>query len=185
MTGVQTCALPICGDATVSFTLTNTDASLPATTSVNIPIATTFSSPAGSGSETLALSLVPTTTIPQAAAAPTLDGTESPAEYPGAALDLSRIWQGAGNCPAASFGIDCGSAPGSTPGDATSTYAKVTWHDDALYLFINVRDDYQSYAATPAECVGHWLADSVEILIDPRGNSMETLMETATTEIYT
>ena len=87
------------GDATVSFTLTNTDASLPTTTSVNIPIMTTFSSPAGSGSETLALSLVPTTTIPQAAAAPTLDGTESPAEYPGAALDLSRIWQGAGNCP--------------------------------------------------------------------------------------
>ena len=169
------------GDTTVSFTLTNTDASLPATTSVNIPIETTFSSPAGSGSETLALSLVPTTSIPQAPAAPTLDGTESPAEYPGVALDLSRIWQGAGNCPAASFGVDCGSAPGSTPGDPTSTYAKVAWHDDALYLFINVRDDYQSYAATPAECVGHWLADSVEILIDPRGNSMETLMETATT----
>ena len=35
-------------------------------------------------------------------------------------------------------------------------------------------DDFQSYAVTPAECVAHWLADSVEILIDPRGNASQT-----------
>jgi LmbE family N-acetylglucosaminyl deacetylase len=168
-------------DATVSFTLTNTDTSLPANQTASIPITTTFSSPAGSGSETLALSLVPTTTIPQATAAPVPDGVESAGEYTGAALDLSRIWQGGGNCPPASFGVDCGSAAGSSPGDPNSTYARVTWHDDSLYVFVHVRDDYQSYAITPAECVGHWLADSVEILIDPRGNSMEEMLETATT----
>jgi LmbE family N-acetylglucosaminyl deacetylase len=168
------------GDATVTFTLTSTDTSLPANQNVNVPIETTFSSPAGSGSEPLALSLVPTTTIAQATAAPALDGAESAGEYPGPALDLSRIWQGAGNCPPASFGVDCGSAPGSTPGDPNSTYARVTWHDDALYFFVHVRDEFQSYAVTPEECIGHWLADSVEILIDPRGNGSATNMDTAT-----
>lgn len=168
------------GDTTVNFSLTNTDTSLPANQSVNVTVTTTFSSPAGSGSETLAMSLVPTTTVPQAAAAPTLDGAEGAGEYAGPALDLGRIWQGAGNCPAASQGVDCGSAPGSTPGDPNSTYAKVTWHDDALYFFVHVRDEFQSYAVTPEECLGHWLADSVEILIDPRGNGNVTNMDTAT-----
>jgi LmbE family N-acetylglucosaminyl deacetylase len=172
--------LPPGGEGTVTFSLTNTDSSLPANQNASIPITTTFSSPAGSGSETLALSLVPTTTIPQAAAAPTLDAAEGAGEYAGPALDLGRIWQGAGNCPPAVQGIDCGSAPGSTPGDPSSTYAKVTWHDDALYFFVHVRDEFQSYAVTPQECVGHWLADSVELLIDPRGNGSATNMDTAT-----
>jgi LmbE family N-acetylglucosaminyl deacetylase len=172
--------LPPGGDATVTFSLTSTDTTLPANQLVNVPIETSFSSPSGSAGETLALSLVPTTTVPQAAAAPTLDGAEGAGEYAGPALDLGRIWQGANNCPPASQGVDCGSAPGSTPGDPNSTYAKVAWHDDALYVFVHVRDEFQSYAVTPDECVGHWLADSVEILIDPRGNGSATNMDTAT-----
>jgi len=56
--------------------------------------------------------------------------------------------------------------------------------NDALYVFVHVRDDFQSYAVTPRECVAHWLADSVEILIDPRGNSSETNMETAATFVF-
>src|SRR5207253_1958269 len=162
------------GDTQVLFTLTNTDTSLPANQSVNIPITTTFSSPSGSAGETLSMSLVPVTTIPQASAAPTLDGTESPGEYPGPALDISRLWQGSPCSPA---GTDCGSS--GAVGDPTSTYARVTWNDDALYLFIHVRDDYQSYAVTPRQCVAHWLADSVEILIDPRGNGSQQLLDTA------
>ena len=68
------------------------------------------------------------------------------------------------------LGVDCGTT--GTVGDpATSTYAKVTWHDDDLYFFVHVRDEFQSYAVTPAECVAHWLADSVEIMIDPRGTA--------------
>ena len=98
----------------------------------------------------------------------------------GPALDLGRIWQGAGGCPAAAQGVDCGSAPGSSPGDPNSTFAKVTWFNDALYVFVHVRDEFQSYAVTPSECVAHWLADSVEILLDPRGNGTVTNMDTAT-----
>jgi GlcNAc-PI de-N-acetylase/Carbohydrate family 9 binding domain-like len=153
------------GDTTVTFKLTNTDTSLPATQNVSIPIKT------ATGSETLTLTLVPTTTIPQAQ--PVVDGTAGPGEYPGPTLDLGRIWQGATGCTGVE---DCGV---SSTGEGNT--AKVTWSDDALYFFIHVRDDYQSYAVTPAECVGHWQADSVEILLDPRGTASQALMDTANT----
>ncbi|GAA1632605.1 hypothetical protein GCM10009744_21240 [Kribbella alba] len=55
----------------------------------------------------------------------------------------------------------------------------MSWSDDALYFFIHIRDDYQSYAVTPQECVGHWQADSVEILLDPRGTASRVLKDTA------
>jgi hypothetical protein len=78
------------------------------------------------------------------------------------------------------MGVDCGST--GTIGDpATSTFAKVQRSGDDLYFFIHVRDDFQSYAVKPSECVAHWLADSVEILIDPRGNSSEANKDTAST----
>ncbi|MEV8374560.1 sugar-binding protein [Kribbella sp. NPDC056861] len=147
-------------DTTVTFQLTNTDTTLPATQNVPIPITTDASS------ETLTLSLVPKTAISQAATAPTVDGTATPGEYDGPTLDISRVWQGA--CSNAN---DCGA--GST--------AKVTWADDALYFFVHVTDDYQSYAVTPQECVGHWQADSVEILLDPRGTASQVLKDTANT----
>jgi hypothetical protein len=150
-------------DTTVEFSLTSTDSSLPATQTANVQIETTQGS-----SETLQVSLVPKTAIPEAQAAPSLDAAEGPGEYPGAELDLSRIWQGTACEPA---GVDCGAG----------SFAKVTRSGDDLYFFVHVQDEFQSYAVTPAECVGHWLADSVEILIDPRGNSSVTNMDTATT----
>ncbi|GAB2631421.1 PIG-L family deacetylase [Kribbella swartbergensis] len=153
------------GDTTVTFKLTNTDTALPVSQNVSIPIRT------ATGSETLTLTLVPTTTVPQAT--PVVDGKAEPGEYPGPTLDLGRIWQGAGNCTGVE---DCGV---SSTGEGNT--AKVSWSGDALYFFIHVRDDYQSYAVTPAECVGHWQADSVEILLDPRGTASQALMDTANT----
>jgi hypothetical protein len=164
-------------DATVEFSLTNTDATLPANQTAAIPITTSYSAPAGSGSEELAISLVPTTAIPAASDAPVLDGSESAGEYGGPALDVGKRWEGTVCNP---VGLDCGTA-GSAGDPATSTYAKVTRHGDDLYFFVHVRDDYQSYAVKPAECVAHWLADSVELLIDPRGNASQTNMDTAST----
>lgn len=160
-------------ETTVTFQVTNTDTALPATQNVSIPITTTYSAPAGSGSETLTLSLVPSTGIAQASTAPVVDGTASPGEYAGATLDLGRVWQGAGSCTGVD---DCGV---SSTGDGNT--AKVTWSNDALYFFVHVRDDYQSYAVTPEECVGHWQADSVEILLDPRGTASQVLKDTANT----
>jgi hypothetical protein len=164
-------------DATVEFELTNTEATLPAVQTATIPIKTTYSAPAGSGSEDLTISLVPTTTIPEASAAPQLDGSEGAGEYGGPALDVGKRWEGTECAP---VGVDCGTT--GTVGDpATSTYAKVTRSGDDLYFFVHVRDDFQSYAAKPAECVAHWLTDSVELLIDPRGTASQTNMDTAST----
>ncbi|MDX6258894.1 MAG: hypothetical protein QOH84_582 [Kribbellaceae bacterium] len=160
-------------ETTVTFQVTNTDTVLPATQNVSIPITTTYSAPAGSGSETLTLSLVPATAVPQAATAPVVDGLAGAGEYGGPTLDLGRVWQGADTCTGVD---DCGV---SSTGDGST--AKVTWSDDALYFFVHVRDDYQSYAVTPQECVGHWQADSVEILLDPRGNASQVLKDTANT----
>ncbi|MGI8696408.1 MAG: PIG-L family deacetylase [Mycobacteriales bacterium] len=162
----------------VPFTITNTDPALATSKTYPVGIATSYSAPAGTSSETLTLDLVPQTTIPRAATAPTLDGTEGTGEYTGPALDLSPLWQGSTCSPA---GVDCGTASGAKPGDADSTYAKATWNADNLYFFVHVRDDTQSYAASPQQCVAHWLADSVEIQLDPRGNSSQTNKDTSTT----
>ena len=59
--------------------------------------------------------------------------------------------------------------------------AKVTRHGDDLYSFVHVRDDFQSYAVKPAECVAHLFADSVEIITDLRGTASQTNMDTAST----
>ncbi len=163
------------GDTTtVDFQLTNTDSSLPANQQTAMPITTTFGG-GGSSSETLQLSVVPVTAIPQASQAPTVDAKDGAGEYPGPQLDLGRIWQGASYCTGPS---DCGVDDGT---NADHDWAKVSWSDDALYVYTHVVDDYQSYAVTPQECVAHWLADSVEIQVDPRGDASQNAMDTANT----
>ena len=170
-------------DVTVTFPVTDTDTVLPTTPQVSIPITTTYTGgsgaagtlPAGSGSETHAMSIVPQTSIPAVATAPTVDGTASAGEYPGAKLDLGRIWQGATGCTGTA---DCGVTG---PTDVDSSWARISRSKDALYVFAHIRDDYQSYAVTPAQCVGHWQADSLEILLDPRGNASNVLKDTANT----
>src|SRR5262249_15124338 len=140
----------------------------PGTTTLQKPItiATSYSTPASSASETLTMTVVPNTTIPVSATAPVMDGQEDPTVYTGPALDLSRKWSGSACDP---VGVDCGTS--GAPGDQTSSYGKVAVNGDNLYFFVHIRDDFQSYAVTPKECVAHWLADSVEFLIDPRGSA--------------
>jgi len=176
-------------ETTVNFDVSNsyTNATLPGagpgadaqSTTRDVTITTTYTG-GGSGSETLQMSIVPKTSIPAAASAPALDGAEGAGEYTGEALDVGRKWEPGGstrNC--SPQGVDCGSS--SAPGTAGSTYAKVTRHGDDLYFLVHVKDDFQSYAVTPAECVAHWQADSVELLIDPRGNASEVNRDTANT----
>ena len=64
---------------------------------------------------------------------------------------------------------------------APASTRQVTRHGDDLYFFVHVRDDFQSYAVKPAECVAHWFADSVEITTDLRGTASQTNMDTAST----
>jgi LmbE family N-acetylglucosaminyl deacetylase len=146
---------------TVTFQLTHTDPTAAGGTTDDVMITTSYSAPAGSASEELSLTVVPTTTIGAAPAAPTLDAVEGAGEYTGPALDISRRWEGQNCSP---NGTDCG----------TGSFAKVNWHDDDLYLYVHVVDDLQSFPVTPEGCWAHWLADSVEILLDARGNSVDT-----------
>jgi LmbE family N-acetylglucosaminyl deacetylase len=158
---------------TVTFTVTNTDTTLPAGQQASIPITTTTKDSSQTSTDTVAISIVPTTAIPQVTTAPVVDGHPTAAEYPGPKLDIGRIWQGASGCTTSA---DCGESA-----DGPGSYARVSWSGDALYFFVHILDDYQSYAVTPAECVAHWLADSVEIQIDPRGNASQDAMDTADT----
>jgi hypothetical protein len=157
-------------DQVVTFDITNTDSTLPSNQAPanGFTITTTHDQPStASSSESMTMAVVPTTTIPTASAAPVMDGNEDASVYTGPSLDLSRVWEGTACADAA----DCG----------TGSYAKVAQRNDALYFFIHVTDDFQSYAVTPKECVAHWLADSVEILIDPRGNANDDGRDTANT----
>jgi hypothetical protein len=176
-------------ETTVNFTVSNTftNSTLPTTANaadsqngnVSVRITTTYGA-TGTGFEDLTLGIVPKTSIPAAAAAPTMDGAESAGEYSGEALEIGRKWEpGGANRNCSPVGVDCGSS--GAPGTASSTYAKVTRSGDDLYFFIHVKDDFQSYAVKPDECVAHWLADSVEIIIDPRGNASQVLKDTANT----
>jgi hypothetical protein len=182
-------------ETTVTFSVSNsfTNATLPTTfppagnppvsgqsqnTNVNVRITTTYTG--GTGFEDLTLGVVPKTTIPAATSAPALDGQEAAGEYTGEALDIGKKWEPGGNTrDCVPVGVDCGSS--SAPGTAGSTYAKVTRSGEDLYFFIHVKDDFQSYAVKPEECIAHWLADSVEIIIDPRGNASQVLKDTANT----
>ena len=103
----------------------------------------------------------------------------APGEYAGNLLDIGRIWEGGGNCPAAGFGVDCGTS--GAVGDPTSTYGRAAYRDDALFFFIRVRTTSSATRSSREECVAHWLADSVEIIIDPRGRASENAMDTANT----
>lgn len=141
----------------VDFVLTHEDPTAAGGSIEKITAVTTSS--AGESSETMDLYLVPSVSIPELDAAPDVDGVD--AGYGDAQLDLSAVWEGAACEPA---GVDCGNG----------SYAKVGWSGDSLFAFLRVSDDIAGAAATPERCFGHWLTDSVELLIDPRGDSIDT-----------
>ncbi|QIM22294.1 hypothetical protein G7075_16010 [Phycicoccus sp. HDW14] len=159
---------PLAGGATgsVTFTVTNTDTSLrtsnqggtPGAAAGDYAYSIVTTTRAGTATSKAALELVPATTIEQASAAPVVDGVESPGEYPGDALDLSGLWEGT----ACSSAADC------------SATGKVAWHDDTLTVLVHVTDDTLGTKLAAADCKRHWRTDSVEIAVDPRGDSENT-----------
>ena len=148
-------AVPAGGTVTVDFVITHTVPTALASVAT-MPITTTAG--AITSAETLTLNVVPTTVIPQLTAAPTMDGTADAGYGPG--LSLAGVWEGA----ACASATDCGGA----------STAQLGWFGDDLYVTAVVVDDTASAAAPPERCFGHWLVDSVEILLDPRGDSADT-----------
>lgn len=139
----------------LDFTITHTDPTAAGGTNATIKLDTTSGSIAST--ENLNLYVVPTAVIPELSEAPALDGDDS---VYGDALDISRKWEGE-DCKSAA---DCGAG----------SEAKVGWYGDDLYVWAKVIDDTASSAATPDRCFGHWLVDSLEILLDPSGRSDDT-----------
>lgn len=142
---------------TVAFTVRSTDAAAPTGAPGGDHLYTlTTTSSTGSATSRQALELVPSTTASRAK--PTLDGVISAGEYPGEALDISRVWEGS----ACTSGEDC------------SGSAHVTWDDDTLYIAAHVTDDVRGTALATDDCKRHWRTDSLEIAVDPRGTSENT-----------
>ncbi|MFI6519419.1 sugar-binding protein [Spirillospora sp. NPDC050679] len=147
----------------VTFTVRNTDASIPTSNQGGVNgdhhyTITTTSTAGPPDVRKAALELVPVATLAKAPAAPVLDGKEGSGEYPGPELDLSRVWEGAACASAA----DC------------SATGKATWTADALHVLVRVRDDARGSVLGADDCKRHWRTDSVEIAVDPRGDSENT-----------
>lgn len=144
-------------EVTKKFVVTHTDPEAAGGDTADLRVTTT--SGTATSTEKVTLDVVPSAKISQMSSAPKIDG-EDDGDYT-ATLDLSKVWEGDECDP---DGTDCGK--GST--------AKVGWHGDDLYALIDVKDDQASAAATPRRCFGHWLVDSTEVLLDPRGDSDDT-----------
>ncbi|MDO5628480.1 MAG: sugar-binding protein [Mobilicoccus sp.] len=155
-------SVPAGGTATVTATVTNIDASMPTSMQGGENGSHRYEITATTGravaTTTNSLELVPTTTIPQAPTAPVVDGRIADGEYPGAPIDVSRRWEGQ----------ECTSAE-----DCSAT-AHLAWNDDTLFVAVTVQDDVQGAALAANDCKRHWRTDSVEITIDPRGDSENT-----------
>ncbi|MET8910468.1 sugar-binding protein [Micromonospora sp. NPDC004551] len=145
----------------VTFTVTNTDATLPTAnsggTDGDYGITITTTSAAGRTVETGALELVPTSEVPHAGTGHAVDGVAAPGEYPGPELDLSRIWEG----------------EATTPQDASAT-GRIAWTEDALKVYVQVTDDVLGKKVVSQDCKRQRRTDSVEIIVDPKGNSADT-----------
>ncbi|GAB3058025.1 sugar-binding protein [Micromonospora schwarzwaldensis] len=145
----------------VTFTVTNSNAGLPTANEGgdggDYGITITTTSGTGSTVETGALEIVPTSVVPRAGQDHSVDGVASPGEYPGEELDLSRIWEG----------------QATTPQDASAT-GRIAWTEDSLVVFVQVTDDVLGKKVVPQDCKRQRRTDSVEIIVDPKGNSSDT-----------
>ncbi len=145
-------------------------------THVNVRITTSYTG-GGTGSRTCRWRSCPRRRS-RRGAAPTLDGVE------GAGRVRRRVARhrqevGAGrrrrrDC--VPLGVDCGSA-----GAPTARTPRSPARGDDLYFFIRVRTTSRATRSRRRSASRHWLADSVEILIDPRGRASDNAMDTANT----
>jgi len=147
--------------SSVTFTVTNTDTSLPTANrapdngAYRVQIETSYDG--GSATEPGAFNLVPVTTIPKATTAPTVDGTASPGEYTGEVLDISTRWEGS-----------------AASAEDISGTAQLTFTDDALYAIFTITDDVLGTVLPPEDCKRPRRNDNIEFGIDPRGDSANT-----------
>ncbi|MER6993153.1 sugar-binding protein [Saccharopolyspora hirsuta] len=146
-------------EETLTFGVRSTDPEMPTGTQGgdHAYSLTTRTDDGATGTRPAALELVPTTTIPQAAVPPVVDGNADPQEYPGAPLDVSSPWESE-QCAAP----DCAAT------------ARFSWHGDTLHALVDVVDDQQGALLAPDDCKRHWRTDAVEITLDPKADAENT-----------
>jgi LmbE family N-acetylglucosaminyl deacetylase len=144
------------------FTIENADPSLPTSNEGgeegNYPVTLTTTIGETTTSENVNLNFVPLHTVQEAPTAPDIDGEVGSGEYPGQAIDLSRVWEG--DDPESSA-------------DASGS-ANITWGEDGIFFSVAVTDDTLGTVLPEADAKRHWRTDSVEIAIDPLGTSENT-----------
>ncbi|MDN4073878.1 sugar-binding protein [Fictibacillus terranigra] len=144
---------------TVHFKITNNNPMLPTSNDGgDYPFTVQTKTDGVVTSTKAAINLVPVTKINQAKQAPKIDGTEEAGEYPDGDIDLSRIWEG---------------QPLDSSKDASGN-AKLSWDSEGLNVLVNVQDDVLGTVLPKEDAKRHWRTDSVEIAIDPKGNSENT-----------
>ncbi len=147
---------------TVSFSVTNTDTSLPTSNEGGEDgtywFTVTTDSSAGSSTNQAGLNLVPAALVGPASPDLAIDGVISDGEYAGDGIDVSRVWEG---------------DPPDSPEDASGT-AWLAWDENGLYVAVEVHDDILGTVLTPEDAKRHWRTDSVEIAIDPLGTASNT-----------
>lgn len=145
----------------VTFTVTNTDASLPtanrAPNDGRYPVQIETSYVGGSAVEAGVLNIVPVMSIPKATTAPVVDGTASPGEYGGQVIDISTRWEGS-----AASAADI------------SGKARLTYTNDAIYALFEITDDVLGSVLPAEDCKRPRRNDNIEFGIDPRGGSANT-----------
>jgi len=142
----------------VTFQITNTDPSLPTSNQGEYQVGITTTAAGATTTEQVNLNLVPVTTVLEAATPVALDGTISDGEYPGEAIDLSRVWEG---------------TDPDSPADGSGSH-QIAWGPDGIYFGVTVTDDVLGTVLPEADAKRHWRTDSVEIAIDPLGTSENT-----------
>ena len=103
---------------------------------------------------------MPSYSAQRATAAPSIDGIRDEEEYPGEAIPVDAIWEGAGD-------------PGDTSESVTGQ-AWLTFDDENLYVFVSVTDDVRGTILPIDDNKRQRRTDSVEIYVDPRGTAANT-----------
>jgi hypothetical protein len=124
---------------------------------------------------------VPEDVDPGAAPRPTVDGVEGAGEYTGEALDIGRKWEPAANTRDCFAARRRTAAPPARPAAHQHRTPRSPAPATTCTSSSTSRTTSSPTPAKPEECVAHWLPDSVEIIIDPRGNASQVLKDTANT----
>lgn len=153
-------AIPAGEEKTLTVTIENTDASLPTANRASnggvYPLDVRATSGGITATREQGLHLVPRL-VASPSEGVVVDAQRGTDEYPGDPIDIGTLWEGQP--------VEPTDASGST---------WVTYDDEALHVFVHVVDDVLGAVLPVEDNKQRFRTDSIEIMIDPRGDSDHT-----------